>query len=152
MKTIPLVLVAGAFVLAVCGSAAGGEQAAATSLRTCAPMASYRAFLLRGCEKYYVHSLRHPITGVVESALREFVLLRMTHPDESCAEIREALEELSSRSDAPAVRFKATLARMVDDNPRMFRAEAEREYFTDDEVFTAIARRLEMEYLAARAE
>jgi hypothetical protein len=56
--------------------------------------------------------------------------------------------ELARDGNTPAVRYKASLVKLVFENPELFVAEGKAEYRNDEEVFTAIAHRLQETVLA----
>ena len=114
---------------------------------TCAPMILYRQFDIDRWERGYVLCLESPVNGVVESALRQVTLMKLAQPDAACSAITKKVDYLVLWGNTPAIRYKATLARHVFENPRLFSHEAMQEYRIDEEVFSAIARRLALSYL-----
>jgi hypothetical protein len=117
-------------------------------VQSCAKMEIYRQFNLPRFERNYLESLRFPVDAVVESTLREIALIKLAQPGLENPKIYQRVQELADGGNSPAIRYKASLVRCVFDNPDLFVAEGWREYRNDQDVFTAISRRLEMSVLA----
>ena len=117
-------------------------------VRTCATTETYRQFNLPRYERNYLGSLTFPMDAVVESALREVLLIKLSQPGVQSSSIYNRVAELASSGHTPAVRYKASLVKLVFENPELFVAEGKAEYRNDEEVFTAIAQRLHESVLA----
>lgn len=117
-------------------------------VQSCAKMEVYRQFNLPRYERNYLASLHFPVDAVVESTLREIALLKLAQPGLENPKIYQRVQELADCGNSPAIRYKASLVRCVFDNPDLFIAEGWREYTNDQDVFTAISRRLETSVLA----
>jgi hypothetical protein len=117
-------------------------------VRTCATRATYQQFNLPRYERNYLGSLNFPLDAIVESALREVVLIKLSQPEVQTSAIYDKVSELASSGNTPAVRYKASLVKLVFENPDLFVAEGKAEYRNDEEVFTAIAQRLHDTVLA----
>jgi hypothetical protein len=140
MKAIGVVLVA--------ASLAASPLWADEVVRTCATSVTYRQFNLPRYERNYVGSLHFPLDAIVESALREVALIKLCQPDVQSPALYERVCELARDGNTPAVRYKASLVKLAFENPELFATEGKAEYRNDEEVFTAIARRLQVEVLA----
>jgi hypothetical protein len=150
MQTL-LVVVAAAALLAANATANGHVTALKdTTLRTCAPMASYRALNIARYQPACVISLTHRNEGVVESALRDAMLLKLARPDLDLPAIKEEIDNLAIEGATPVIRFKAALAKQVYENPGMFALVARAEYITADDAFAAVADQLERSLLVVR--
>ena len=117
-------------------------------VRTCARMESYRQFKIPRFERAYVESLRFPVPAVVECTLRDVALLKLAQPEMQNDAIYEQVCELARNGKTPAVQYKASLVRIVYENPQMFVEEGKAEYVNDEQVFTAISDRLQKSVLA----
>jgi hypothetical protein len=140
MKTIAAVLVA--------VSLTAVPLLADEVVQSCAKMEIYRQFNLPRFERHYLESLRFPVDAVVECTLREIALIKLAQPGLENPKIYQRVQELADGGNSPVIRYKASLVRIVFDNPDLFVAEGWREYRNDQDVFTAISRRLEKSVLA----
>ncbi len=140
MKTMGALLIA--------ASLAASPLWADEVMRTCATTATYRQFNLPRYERNFLGSLHFPLDAVVESALREVALIKLAQPDVQSPAIYDRVSELAGTGNTPAVRYKASLVKLVFENPELFVAEGKAEYRNDEEVFTAIAQRLQEVALA----
>jgi len=150
MKTLYVVYVAAAMLAA---EARGGDTDLVVKdavLRTCAPVAAYRAMNVIRYQPACVISLRHPIEGVVECALRDAMLLKIARPGVDVPDIKREIDRLVSGGASPVIRYKAWLAKQVYEEPEIFANEAGADFYTAEEAFTAVARRLEQRLLIAR--
>jgi hypothetical protein len=138
MKTMVGVLVC-ATTVAV---AAWGQERVDPNLKPAPPLKMYQAFDVDHCGGGYVRCLASDNDGVVESAIREVLLIKLAQPSVRCDRIENALEELRIHGATPMIRLKASLAKYVYDNPAMFAEEGTRTYAWDTDVFGAIANRL----------
>jgi hypothetical protein len=150
MNALLVVLVAGAMVSANDVVGSSGQTSTSDVLRTCSPVASYRMMQVAKYQPACVISLRHPIEGVVECALRDAMMLKIARPDVEVPNIRKEIDRLTTDGATQTIRYKAWLAKLVYENPDMFVAEANADFFTAEEAFAAVARRLEVSLLAAR--
>jgi len=150
MKTLYVVYVAAALLAA---EARGGDTELVlkdTVLRTCAPVAAYRAMNVIRYQPACVISLRHPIEGVVECALRDAMLLKIARPGVDVPDIKSEIDQLATDGASPVIRYKAWLVKQVYEEPEIFADEAAADFYTAEEAFTAVARKLERRLLAAR--
>lgn len=131
------------FMLVVCAaSLAMSSVRADDAVRTCASYRTYKEFSFHRFHRGFEESLSFPVPLVVEGALREVALIKLAQPDLECTGVYEKVCELASSATTPAVRYKASLVRMVFDFPEMFVGERGREYRNDEEIFTALQDRL----------
>lgn len=121
-----------------------------TVLRTCAPMASYRALNIARYQRVFVISLRHENEGVAESALRNAMLLRLARPEADLSDIKDEIDRMAVEGATPVIRYKAALTRQVYENPGLFIALSRTDFTTADEAFAAVSQRLEQSYLVVR--
>ena len=150
MKALLVVMVAGTIVTAEAwahGSEVPGND---TILRTCSPVARYKALNVTRYQPACVISLRHPIEGIVECALRDATLLKIAQPDVEVPDIKDEIDRLAAEGESPVIRYKASLARQVYENPKWFTPLAQADFFTAEEAFAAVAHQLERTLLAAR--
>lgn len=138
MKRISMVLVcATAFA-----SVAWGQEKVDPNLRPAPTLQAYQQFDLHRWEKGYVRCLFCDNDGVVESAIREVLLIKLAQPGVVSSAIENALEDLRVHGATPMIRLKASLAKYVYDYPAMFAEEGTKSYDWDTDVFGAIANRL----------
>jgi hypothetical protein len=152
MKTLSVVA---ACVLLTTGiTTARGQSSvpAEASIRVFASTSSYEKANLQQIERNFLGSLGHPVDGVVESAIREIARLKLAQPLCCSGAIIEKLHELSIEGRTPAIRYKAALTSILFENPTMFENERLFEYSNGEELFTAIARRLEKQFLTTNLE
>lgn len=116
---------------------------------TVAEFSAYRSLDLKRFEKPYVVCLRHAVPGVVESALRDVVLIRLAQPGAPCERIQEEVHRLAADGATPVIRYKAALASLVLENPAMFAVDSYLAFTTDADVFRHISKHLECAHLTA---
>ena len=150
MKTLYVVYVAAAMLAAEARGGGTDLVLKDTVLRTCAPVAAYRAMNVIRYQPACVISLRHPIEGVVECALRDAMLLKIARPAVYVPDIKREIDQLVSEGASPVIRYKAWLVKQVYEEPEIFADEAGADFYTAEEAFTAVARRLEQRLLIAR--
>jgi len=142
-------MLGGLLSMAVFSGVAQEKSMLHAGIKTCAAMESYRKFNINRYGCAYVKSLESDNEGIVESAIREAILIRMAQPTVACPGIQEALNHLEDHGATLSIRLKASLATMVYDNTFLFVEEGLREYITDGDVFSAIAERVEKTLLAS---
>ena len=120
----------------------------ARPLSTLASQKAYKECDLRRLERYLMASLNHEIEGVVVSTLREVAKIKLAQPECQSDRIREKVEELVREGTSPAVSYKAYLTAVILASPETFTEEGNADFTTDEQFFTAIARRLERSALA----
>ncbi len=101
-------------------------------------------------KKNYIMGLRSSNQGLVESAMMQVAKIKMLHPDANIEEIKDVIDNLSIKGNAPSVRYKAYLASNVCDNPTWF---AKKGYNSDedvDEFFVSVAAQLQARVLGSR--
>ncbi len=125
-----------------------GVKTSATETPLFASVNSYVQANIPALEKYFLASLEYPSDGVVEAALREITRVKLAQPSVSSEPLEERFKELSLEGNTPAIRYKALLGLQVFENAELFLVLGNREYMTDDEMFTAISRQLERSLLA----
>jgi hypothetical protein len=150
MITVAGILVAGAIAAGSVGENAGSDSSGPVAIRTCAPIASYRALNVKKYERACVISLRYDVDGVVECALRDAALMKIAQPDAEAPKIKEEIDRLAAGGRTPVIRYKAWLARLVFEYPQLFTNMADGDYDTAEEAFAAIAERLAQTLLAAQ--
>jgi hypothetical protein len=111
---------------------------------------SYLRADCRRLERPYLESLSFPIEGVIECALREVARVKIAHLEWESPALLERLDELVRGGTSEAICCKASLVRMLFENPALFRNDSKIDYRTPGELYRAIARRLETTLLAGR--
>jgi hypothetical protein len=75
-------------------------------------------------------------------------MLKLVIPAVDAAKISSQLEELSTSAAAPGTRYKAYIASQVYKNPELFAGERGMSYGSGDELFNALAARLQTSLLS----
>jgi hypothetical protein len=86
--------------------------------------------------------------GVQESAMAHLAMLKLMVPSVEASEILHRLEGLSTTATSPGTRFKAYIASQVYQNPEIFASERAAKYNDGDELFNALAARLQSSLLS----
>ncbi len=137
------IVLATALVLSTNLFAQEGRGAAGGDPSPIASLAAYRECDLQKLEPRLLISLGHDIEGVVAGALREVAKIKLAQPACSSDAIASQVERLVRNGATPAIRYKAYLTGIVLSTPLSFAKEGEMEFQTDEQFFTALARRLE---------
>ncbi len=93
--------------------------------------------------KNYMTSLNMDNDGVVESALAQVAALKLVAPAMEFPALREKVAGLVTSGRTPTVRYKASLALMVFENPEMFREVRDSQYEDSDQFFITLAQRIQ---------
>ncbi len=112
------------------------------TIRTCASFKAYKEFAFHRWERALIESLKYPVPPVAESALRDVAAIKLAQPDLTSGRLYDTICELADAGSTPAIRYKATMVRLIFDYPQLFAEEQGREYMNDQEIFTALADRL----------
>jgi len=96
----------------------------------------------------YCASLRSENEGVVESALAHLVRMKLFVPELNCPEVPLAIRMVAVSGETPKVRHRAYLASLVFDSPAIFKAEGKQLYSGPDDLFSTIASRTNVAFLA----
>jgi len=115
-------------------------------------MEAYRTFNISRFERAYLESLRFPLPAVVECSLRDVALLILAQPETRNQALYKQVCALAVNGPTPAVQYKASLVKILYENPRMFIEEGKKEYVNDEQVFTALSDRLQKSLLAVVIE
>jgi hypothetical protein len=126
------------------GGSAGADRSPLARLE------SYQGCDMQKLEGRLQMSLSHDVEGVVVAALREVAKIKLAQPACTLHRIAARVEDLVRGGATPAIRYKAYLTSLVLSAPLSFAEEGEAEFQTDEQFFTALARKLET--LALRDE
>ena len=99
----------------------------------------------------YLGCLGSENEGVVESGLAHLGRMKLYYLDRPFPEAEQALTALLTTGRTPEIRYRAYLVETLFASPSAFRTEASAEYRTPDELFTAIAARLQQTMLGSVA-
>lgn len=132
--------------LALAVSLQAGAQGAATMHRTVPENRLARA------EVNYLACLRSDNTGLVESGMGQILRFKALYPERGLTLLRTKLEELSVSHPSLSVRFKAYLAVAALESPSLLASAERTEGATDDELFSAVALRLQETLLGYSAQ
>jgi hypothetical protein len=86
--------------------------------------------------------------GVQESAMAHLAMLKLKVPTVDGSRIMHRLEGISTTASAPGTRFKAYITSQVYRNPELFVVERAGKYNDGEELFTALATRLQSSLLS----
>jgi hypothetical protein len=86
--------------------------------------------------------------GVQESAMAQLAMLKMVLPAVDAGAIARRLEEIATSAPSPSTRFKAYIVSQVYSNPELFANERGTRYNDGDELFNALAARLQSSLLS----
>jgi hypothetical protein len=138
MKTYRLA--AAALTLLMLGTASGQTYFAD---REC-----YRTANLDRGEKNFEANLKSSNEGVLESSLALIGRIKLYYPERAMTGIEKEIYQLSINGPSDRIRYKAYLVYNVFTNPAMFASEAKTDFSNSDEMFTALAKRLQNNYLS----
>lgn len=121
------------------------------AIRTFADLTSYQNISFERAAKSYLGSLEFKgCAEIVEGGLAQLAMLKLAQPGGKQRAIENKLSDLAVDGESPTVRFKAYLASTVFTNPNLFQSEQFGNFTTGDELFAALASRLQKETLATR--
>ena len=140
---IGIVLIAGATGSAQAQSAVRKDDCRAYLSTT----SSYKQAYVDRAVKNYRGCLESPNAGVVESALAHVAKMKLILQVLDCKGLEKRIDFLTMHGQTPAIRYKAYLTRMVFDNPGMFLQDSQTEYKDSDELFGAVANRIQQTLL-----
>ncbi len=143
MKAYTVVISAILFAATAAGTRAQEVETVGTCKEYLSSLGSYQGAYMAKAVRNYTRCLESPNAGVVESALAHVGKMILILPDANCKELVKRIDVLMVKGETPAIRYKAYLTRMVYDNPKMFEPEGRMDFKEDDELFSAVARRLQ---------
>ncbi len=88
--------------------------------------------------------------GVLESSLALVARIKLIYPERSMASIEKEVSELSVSGPNDRIRYKAYLVYHLFSNPEMYSIESGKDFRNSDEMFTALAKRLQDSYLSTK--
>jgi hypothetical protein len=109
----------------LCTTVAGKAGAYAGDLghaaKVLATMSEHRIEIAK---KSYLEALNSPNDGVVQSAIGIVLQWRLINPQEDLSKLERKISDLALNGGSPEVRFKASLASLVMDNPAVVNFDA----------------------------
>jgi hypothetical protein len=99
----------------------------------------------------YLECLESPNDGVVESGLAHIGRMKLYYPERRFPEIEKTVGLLATYGRTPALRYRAYLIGTLFTNPSAFSTEARSDFRSPDELFSAIAMKLQQTLLGAEA-
>ncbi len=102
---------------------------------------------LKDVEKRYVQCLGEENAGVVQSALAHAVHMKLLFPAREFPDLTAKVNSLAATSGLPAIRYRAYLSSLVFDNPALFTVEHKAAYEDPDDLFSALATRVQVTLL-----
>lgn len=135
--------VATVIVMASVAVGAAAQEKADQEFQHYGSVAAYQSCDLSRVEEAYLRSLGHDNYGVVESAIGNVARLKIAQPETYSESVQDKLRDLAVEGPTPAIRYKASLASLLCDRPELFVVYKDRDFRTSEELFRAIAHRLE---------
>jgi hypothetical protein len=96
---------------------------------------------------HFSASIQSDNEGVVESGLAHIGRLKLYYPDRQFPELEASVRMLATDGRTPAIRYRAYLVASLMDAPALFAPESTGNYATPDELFGALASRLQQTLL-----
>jgi hypothetical protein len=138
-------------MLALCVAGANAGDFSANGYRTFPDLKSYQDVSFERVARSYLGSLEYRgCNEIVEGGLAQIAMLKLAQPNGEHKAVEKQLNALALDGETPTVRYKAYLTSMVFTNPNLFTGEKFGDYNNGDELFTALAQRLQKEALAAK--
>ncbi len=94
-------------------------------------------------EKNFLWALSFDVDGVVEDALREVAKAKLEDPTFESRAIMKKVEELAESGNSPAIRYRASLTKIVFEHPDLFCGDNLQCCKEGEEFFTGIVHCLE---------
>ena len=93
-------------------------------------------------EKKYAACLSSENEGVVESALAHIAMFKLMYPVKEFGILERAVKVVADQNPSPEIRYRAYLVSSLYENPKQFVNEARTSYSNPDELFDALASRM----------
>lgn len=133
--------------LAVVTLVIGMAAAAAAQPAYFSSQARHRTADVDRAAQRFVESMAVGNEGVVESALAHAVVMKFCCPEHEFTVLQATINSLAVTADSPAIRYRAYLAGLVFDSPDLFAGEENRTFEGADELFQALAARVNIALL-----
>ncbi|RPI02425.1 MAG: hypothetical protein EHM64_14005 [Ignavibacteriae bacterium] len=104
----------------------------------------------RDIDRNYAANLSSWHDGIVESSLAVVTMAKLDLPADELPLLEIKIKKLVATGATPVIRYKAYLAGSVFANPEMFKQEGSHTYGNSDELFGAIAERLNQTLLSSK--
>jgi hypothetical protein len=101
-------------------------------------------------EKVYAASLESGNRGVVESVLAVATMIKLDMPAEDMPILKEKITHLADYSKTPSIRYKASLALAVFENPEKYKMDNVRQIEYSAQIFSALDGTLEQPALSSK--
>jgi hypothetical protein len=125
------------------------DGANARTLSVFADLKSYENCNMKRFEKNFLGSLNYAdCNEIVECGLAQVVMIKLAQPETGLKTLKRKIDELIVKGETPDVRYKAYLTSAVFERPLLFSDEKYGMYVDGDELFTAIALKLQRTLLA----
>ncbi len=98
----------------------------------------------------YAECLQTGNPGVIVSALGHAVRMKLFVPEVNCPGLHQQISSLAVFGRTPSIRYKAYLASLVFDSPQLFKEEGARQYKDTEDLFNAVAGRLQVALLGTQ--
>ena len=94
-------------------------------------------------EKNFLWALNFDVDGVIEDALREVAKAKLDDPTFESRAIMKKVDELAEHGNSPAIRYRASLTRIVFEHPELFCGDNLQCCKEGEELFSGIVHCLE---------
>ena len=111
--------------------------------------AKYGPTVIAMAEKGYANSLKCENEGVVESALAQVTVMKITLPTRAFKGLEAEIAKLVKNACTPELRYKAYLAQVAMQHPEIFTTVSVQSFKNNDELFGEMSNRL-ISYSSAR--
>jgi hypothetical protein len=116
-----------------------------------ADLKSYQECDLSRYEKNFLSALDYrECNEIVECGLAQVAMVKLAQPDAKCKLLQKKVDELTIHGETPSIRYRAYLTGMVFEHPELFIYEKYGNYQNGDELFNALAERLQIESLTTQ--
>lgn len=94
-------------------------------------------------EKNFLWALNFDVDGVVEDALKEVAKMKLDFPSYDSRAIRKKVDDLAEHGNSPAIRYRASLTKIVFESPELFKDENLQCCQEGEDFFAGVVRCLE---------
>lgn len=138
-------------VLLVLGARGQDNVTNSATLQVFSDLKSYEDCDMGRYESNYLGSLNYSACNtIVESGLAQVAMIKLAQPNTELKKLKQQIDELVVNGATARIRYKAYLASIVFAQPEIFFTEKHGTYMNGEELFTALAERLQKELLATQ--
>jgi hypothetical protein len=143
-----VIVIVGVLAALLSIAASAGENSV---LSVFADLKSYQECNMNRYEKNFLGSLNYPdCSEIIECGLAQVAMIKLAQPQTPLRKLKNKIDELIANGETPDVRYKAYLANVVFEHPEYFIFEKYGTYADGDELFAALAERLQKKLLVVK--